>query len=286
MKNTRIVGFLVPSFNMVSTVVIIGVITMLLLFTGYRLGAHSISPSLIFFQTRFQELTPYLWLIGGLLFLLLVNETLWRWHESREHERKRLLREASSESPLQSVSSSDVIRRGKPVELQVRIQNVLTSFGLRCIFSSFTPASPSDQLVCISKGESAILPLRLFPQKSGKGIMHVDFYPAFDERGNIVPIEGTEPLHRTSFQFFVQDPTFLGIDAKQFKFIRKVFGYGLVLGTILSIGMAFLDFNMSILQLLFSTVLPVFFVFQVPILFIHFSLRNRLQRLDQVKTME
>jgi hypothetical protein len=183
-------------------------------------------------------------------------------------------------STIRHIFVSKTIEKGKDSEIEINVVNNLTPFGMKIVFSSFSQISPKVHKLFIENGKKVSTFLSVFPFAAGSETINVTFYPIFNEKGEEIPY--ADPLFSTSFKFVTQASTFLGITGKQFSKMKKNLGLSLLFLTIFLSGITIFG-SVQEIEILLATIAPVFLVLQVPIIFIYYTLRNRLLDLAQLR---
>ncbi|MCG3217646.1 MAG: hypothetical protein KAR35_01485 [Candidatus Heimdallarchaeota archaeon] len=182
----------------------------------------------------------------------------------------------AEESPLLEVNPLGSFIKDKGVQLNLVVSNISPSYGLRCRFHSIDHITPSSVDILCKSGEIESFNVLITPLKEGSRNISVEFAPLYDKKGNLIRAEDADQLMVKTFSYKVKGSVFYGLTLAQISLLKKVLtltGFSFIGLTIIS---RIIDQNLH--DTIYSSMLPVFIILQVPILFIYFALLNNLKK--------
>ena len=169
-----------------------------------------------------------------------------------------------------------VVKEATPIIME--IQNPSIAFGVRVRFYTTDHVSPRSVDLDIEPGATANLEVHLIPLLPGDRQVAIEFAPLFDEEGHLIPGAEADQIVTHRFKYVARESSIVGITSSQMNTLKNLLkvatGIILVAGFITTLMPELVGgFEEAI-----RTFIPLLITLQVPILFLHFALQNRLPK--------
>lgn len=169
-----------------------------------------------------------------------------------------------------------VVKEATPITME--IQNPSNAFGVRIRFYTTDHVSPRSVDLNIEVGAIADLEVHLIPLLPGDRQVAIEFAPLFDANGQLIPGTEADQIVTHRFKYVARESSIVGITSSQMNTLKNLLkvatGIILVAGFVTTLMPELVGgFEEAI-----RTFIPLLITLQVPILFLHFALQNRLPK--------
>ncbi len=161
-------------------------------------------------------------------------------------------------------------------KIKLRVKNVSPYPGIRIRFHSVDHISPSSIDLPLKPDEETEIEISVVPVAPGEREVSIEFATLFDKNGKLIPRYEAEKLIIQRFRFFAREPATGGITSSQVNLLKTIVTVATGLVFLNGIILAFFSDILGGFTNIFTTLIPLLIVLQVPVFYIYFALMNRL----------
>ncbi len=160
--------------------------------------------------------------------------------------------------------------------IKLRVKNVSPYPGIRIRFHSVDHISPSSIDLPLKPNEETDIEISIVPIASGEREISIEFATLFDKNGKLIPRYEAEKLIIQRFRFYAREPATGGITSSQVNLLKTIVTVATGLVFLNGLIIAFFSDVLGGFANIFTTLIPLLIVLQVPVFYIYFALMNRL----------
>ena len=161
-------------------------------------------------------------------------------------------------------------------KIKMHVKNVSPYNGIRIRFHSVDHVSPTSIDLPLKPGEEKDIEVSIVPVASGEREISIEFATLFDKSGRLIPKFEAEKLIIQRFKFYAREPATGGITSSQINLLKTIVTIATGLVFLNGIMLTFFSDLIGSFANIFTTIIPLLIVLQVPVFYIYFALMNRL----------
>ena len=158
------------------------------------------------------------------------------------------------------------------------IRNPSSTYGVRIRFYTTDHVSPRSVDLNIEAGAEATLKVHLIPLLRGERQVAIEFAPLFDAEGKLIPGAEADQIVTHRFKYTARESSIVGITSSQMNTLKNLLKVATGIIFIAGFVTTIVPDLVGGFEEAIRTFIPLLITLQVPILFIHFALQNRLPK--------
>ncbi len=167
-----------------------------------------------------------------------------------------------------------VVHEATPINISIK--NPSPTKGLRIRFYTTDHVSPRSVDIAIDPQQETQIRIQVIPLLKGEREIVIEFAPLFNSAGKLIPSAEADQIVTHRFKYSAREASIVGVTSSQMNTLKKLIKVATGLVFAASFANIFLGGVIGGYEELIRTFIPLLITLQVPILFVHFALQNKL----------